>query len=197
MQGSRWALLPLLQAGLGAQRAGAPLFEPLFEPLAVPGSGFGASGKIHPWVCCASGRAVLETPLVCRPPPYSCPPPSQAEAWGLVGCVWWQLGPWRGWARPGSCWGGGGVQSSHALSHCFRVFKGCSVPSTLTLHPTASGRMRALLIAGLSHRHAFTPIPSGLTMPYTAPSPPEGVEPPCLFIIMGFITLLFPLQFAK
>lgn len=150
MQGSRWALLPLLQAGLGAQRAGAPLFEPLFEPLAVP-------GKIHPWVCCASGRAVLETPLVCRPPPYSCPPPS----------------------------------------HCFRVFKGCSVPSTLTLHPTASGRMRALLIAGLSHCHAFTPIPSGLTMPYTAPSPPEGVEPPCLFIIMGFITLLFPLQFAK
>lgn len=196
MQGSRWALLPLLQAGLGAQRAGAPLFEPLFEPLAVPGSGFGASGKIHPWVCCASGRAVLETPLVCRPPPYSCPPLSQAKAWGLVGCVWWQLGPWRGWARPGSCLGGG-VQSSHALSHCFRVFKGCSVPSTLTLHPTASGTMRALLIAGLSHCHAFTPIPSGLTMPYTAPSPPEGVEPPCLFIIMGFITLLFPLQFAK
>lgn len=106
MQGSRWALLPLLQAGLGAQRAGAPLFEPLFEPLAVP-------GKIHPWVCCASGRAVLETPLVCRPPPYSCPPPSQAKAWGLVGCVWWGVfgGSWgHGGAGPGLdlAWGGGG-----------------------------------------------------------------------------------------
>lgn len=142
MQGSRWALLPLLQAGLGAQRAGAPLFEPLFEPLAVPGSGFGASGKIHPWVCCASGRAVLETPLVCRPPPYSCPPPSQAKAWGLVGCVWWQLGPWRGWARPGSCLGGGGSVLScsvpllqgfqrllcalhtHSSPHCLRKDEG-------------------------------------------------------------------------
>lgn len=136
MQGSRWALLPLLQAGLGAQRAGAPLFEPLFEPLAVPGSGFGASGKIHPWVCCASGRAVLETPLVCRPPPYSCPPPSQAKAWGLVGCVWWQLGPWRGWARPGSCLGGGGF-------------------SPLMLCPTASGFSKAALCPPHS---LFTPL---------------------------------------
>lgn len=122
------------------------------------------------------------------------PKPRPGVWWGVFGGSWGHGGAGPGLDLAG---GGGGVQSSHALSHCFRVFKGCSVPSTLTLHPTVSGRMRALLIAGLSHRHAFTPIPSGLTMPYTAPSPPEGVEPPCLFIIMGFITLLFPLQFAK
>lgn len=91
----------------------------------------------------------------------------------------WQCGfggscPMEGLGQAWILLGKGGVQSSHAVPklHSFPKAALCpphsSLPHTWAAAcPLASGRVRALLMSGLSHHHAFTSIPSGLIMPYS------------------------------